>query len=71
MISLTHAFGFSREPFAQDIPVKDLFQLSGLSPFLNRFEYAVFQFVGEDARAGSIHAHRHHVQKTGPGPAGG
>ncbi len=41
MISLTHAFGFSREPFAQNIPVKDLFQLPGLSPFLDRFDYAV------------------------------
>ena len=41
MISLTHAFGFSREPFAQDVPVKDLFPLPGLSPFLDRFDYAV------------------------------
>jgi general secretion pathway protein A len=41
MISLTHAFGFSREPFAQDIHVKDVFKLPGLSPFLDRFDYAV------------------------------
>ena len=27
MIALTHAFGLSREPFAQDIPVEQLYQL--------------------------------------------
>jgi general secretion pathway protein A len=41
MIALTHAYGFSREPFAQDIPLKDLFPLPGLDPFLQRFDYAI------------------------------
>jgi type II secretory pathway predicted ATPase ExeA len=41
MIALTHAFGLSREPFAQDIPIDDLFRLPGLAPFLERFEYAI------------------------------
>jgi type II secretory pathway predicted ATPase ExeA len=41
MIALTHAWGFSREPFSQDIPVKDLYPLPGLQAFLQRFHYAV------------------------------
>jgi type II secretory pathway predicted ATPase ExeA len=41
MIALTHAFGFSREPFAQDIPVEDLHPLPGLKAFRQRFDYAV------------------------------
>jgi type II secretory pathway predicted ATPase ExeA len=41
MIDIKHAYGFSREPFAQDIPLKDLYRLPGLDAFLQRFEYAV------------------------------
>lgn len=41
MMALTTAWGLSREPFSQDLPVKDLFPLPGLAPFLDRFEYAV------------------------------
>jgi len=41
MIALTHAYGLSREPFAQDVPIKDLYPLPGLQPFLERFHYAV------------------------------
>jgi general secretion pathway protein A len=41
VIALTHAYGFSREPFAQDIPLKELYPLPGLEPFLQRFHYAV------------------------------
>jgi type II secretory pathway predicted ATPase ExeA len=41
MISLTHAWGFSHEPFAQDIPLKDLYPLPGLESFQQRFAYAV------------------------------
>jgi type II secretory pathway predicted ATPase ExeA len=41
MIALTHAFGLSREPFAQDIPVEQLFPLPGLNAFRQRFEYAL------------------------------
>lgn len=41
MIALTHAWGFSREPFGQDIPVKDLYPLPALAPLLERFDYAV------------------------------
>jgi len=41
MIALTHAWGFSREPFAQDIPLKQLYPLPGLDAFLQRFAYAV------------------------------
>jgi len=43
MIDLKHVYGFSREPFAQDIPLKDLYRLPGLDAFLQRFEYAVTQ----------------------------
>jgi len=43
MIALPHAYGFLREPFAQDIPVKDLYKLPGLTQFLNRFAYAIAQ----------------------------
>lgn len=43
MIALTTAWGLSREPFAQDVPVKDLYPLPGLAPFLERFDYAVAQ----------------------------
>jgi len=41
MITLTHAFGLSAEPFAQDIPTDKLFPLPGLKGFLDRFDYAV------------------------------
>jgi general secretion pathway protein A len=41
MIALTHAFGLSREPFAQDLPVKDLYPLPGLQELRDRFDYAV------------------------------
>jgi type II secretory pathway predicted ATPase ExeA len=41
MIALTNAWGFSREPFEQDIPVKDLYPLPGLAPLIERFDYAV------------------------------
>jgi type II secretory pathway predicted ATPase ExeA len=41
MISLTHAFGLSCEPFLQDMPVDKLFPLPGLGGFLQRFDYAL------------------------------
>lgn len=41
MRAITTAWGLSREPFAQDIPVKDLFPLPGLASFIDRFDYAV------------------------------
>jgi type II secretory pathway predicted ATPase ExeA len=41
MIALTNAFSLSREPFAQDIPIDDLFPLPGLKAFIDRFDYAV------------------------------
>jgi type II secretory pathway predicted ATPase ExeA len=41
MIALTTAWGLTREPFAQDIPVKNLYLLPGLSQFLDRFDYAI------------------------------
>ena len=36
-----HIFGFTREPFEQDIRAEDAFPLPGLSGFLDRFQYAV------------------------------
>jgi hypothetical protein len=41
MIALTNAFGLSREPFAQQIPVEDLYPLPGLKAFSKRFDYAL------------------------------
>jgi type II secretory pathway predicted ATPase ExeA len=41
MISLAHAFGFSSEPFAQEVPLDKLFPLPGLEPLLQRFDYAL------------------------------
>jgi type II secretory pathway predicted ATPase ExeA len=41
MIALTNAFGLSREPFPQDIPVDQLYPLPGLKAFRRRFEYAL------------------------------
>jgi type II secretory pathway predicted ATPase ExeA len=41
MIALTNAFSLSREPFAQNIPIDDLFPLPGLKAFIDRFDYAV------------------------------
>ncbi len=41
MIGLTNAWGFSKEPFGQHIPVTELYPLPGLAPFLERFDYAV------------------------------
>ena len=43
MIALTTAYGLSREPFAQDIPIKDLYPLPGLEAFIQRFDYAIAQ----------------------------
>jgi len=40
MICLTHAWGFSREPFLSDIPISELYPLPGLQAFLERFHYA-------------------------------
>jgi type II secretory pathway predicted ATPase ExeA len=41
MIAITNAFGLSREPFAQEIPVEDLCPLPGLEAFRRRFQYAL------------------------------
>jgi len=41
MIALTNAFSLSREPFAQDIPIDNLFPLPGLKSFFDRFDYAI------------------------------
>jgi type II secretory pathway predicted ATPase ExeA len=41
MIALSHAFGLSGEPFAQDVPTDKLFPLPGLEAFLDRFDYAL------------------------------
>jgi general secretion pathway protein A len=41
MIALTHAWNLSREPFGSDIPVDKLFPLPRLTPFVERFEYAI------------------------------
>ena len=41
MIALTHAFGFSSEPFAQDLSVDRLYPLPGLEAFVERFDYAI------------------------------
>jgi len=41
VIALNHAFALSREPFAQDIPINDLFPLPGMKAFFDRFDYAI------------------------------
>jgi len=41
MIALTHAFGLTGEPFAQDVPVEKLYALPGLSAFVDRFTFAL------------------------------
>jgi type II secretory pathway predicted ATPase ExeA len=41
VIALTNAFSLSHEPFAQDIPIDNLFPLPGLKAFFDRFDYAV------------------------------
>jgi type II secretory pathway predicted ATPase ExeA len=41
MISFAHAFGFSSEPFAQEVPLDKLFPLPGLDALLQRFDYAL------------------------------
>ena len=41
MITLTHAFGLSREPFLQDIPADKQFPLPGFKAFIDRFDYAI------------------------------
>ena len=41
MIHLTHAYGLTREPFDQHVPLDQLYPLPGLEAFLNRFEYAL------------------------------
>jgi type II secretory pathway predicted ATPase ExeA len=41
MIALTHSFGLSRDPFAQEIPVEELYPIPGLKAFKDRFQYAL------------------------------
>lgn len=41
MINLQNFFGFHRQPFASDVAVKQLYQLPGLKPLVERFDYAV------------------------------
>lgn len=41
MIHLTHAWGLSREPFLQDVPLDQLYPLPGLKAFQDRFAYAL------------------------------
>lgn len=41
MMDIKHFFGLSKEPFAQNIKLEDLYILPGLKPLLERFEYAV------------------------------
>lgn len=41
MIDIKHFFGLTKDPFAQNIKLDDLYMLPGLNPLLQRFEYAV------------------------------
>ena len=41
MIDLRHAFGFSREPFPQDVALDQLFGRPGLDALLDRFHYTI------------------------------
>ncbi len=41
MIDLRHAFGFSREPFPQDVALDQLFGRPGLDSLLDRFHYTI------------------------------
>ena len=41
MIDLRHAFGFSREPFPQDVALDQLFGRPGLDALLDRFHYII------------------------------
>ena len=41
MIDLRHAFGFSGEPFPQDLAVDQLFARPGLDALLDRFHYTI------------------------------
>ncbi len=41
MIDIKHAFGFTSEPFPQDVKIEDLYPLPGLDALLKRFFYAV------------------------------
>ena len=40
-MDLRHVFGFSREPFTQDLKVEELYPIPGLKPLAERFQYAV------------------------------
>jgi general secretion pathway protein A len=40
-MDLRHVFGFSREPFAQDLKVQELYPIPGLKALTERFLYAV------------------------------
>jgi general secretion pathway protein A len=72
MIALTNAFGLSREPFAQDISVKDLYPLPGLEPFLQRFEYAIAQrlvtVIAGEVGAGKSTSLRAAIARLHPAP---
>lgn len=43
MESIRHHFGFKRDPFPQNVAVKDLFPLPALKPLLQRVSFAVAQ----------------------------
>jgi type II secretory pathway predicted ATPase ExeA len=43
MVSIRHHFGLRRDPFPQNVPVKDLFPLPGLVPLEKRVFFAIEQ----------------------------
>jgi general secretion pathway protein A len=43
MDSIRHHFGFKRDPFPQNVAVKELFPLPALKPLLQRVTFAIDQ----------------------------
>ena len=55
MNNIQNFFGFSREPFPTDLPVKELYPLPGLKVLLERFDYAVATHPHHDHIGGYIY----------------
>jgi len=43
MVTIRHHFGFKKDPFPQNVPVKDLYPLPSLNPLMQRVLFAVDQ----------------------------
>lgn len=70
MVNMRHYFGFKKDPFPQDVAVKDLYPLPGLSPLEQRVMFALNQkaisVITGDVGSGKSTALRYIASKCHP-----